>query len=317
MALSAIGDLALEEAIRRSLEDQSVKQDSIQSKSFETGTPLNTNSNEIGIVVETVDEKDEEIASPPCDAKSVEPSVTVDSERDIPVVSNEQSDVPSENKASETSTEEAAHPTASNQSGDFFSFASAAEGDTAALLGATLDKMAEAIDGLNWDLNNDTPLNENNAEDEDSDEGAQILDGDDDIDDDESSGSDGWHVVNEGEQIARAAQALGSALFSSSMERSSEHMSTLSNSIGTGLSSATGLSTLETVPSAVRSLTEDTKVADVQLDRWAHQLFQLHELGFFNDAINVDVLETLNAANIGVDSDDEVSVEQVVNVLLK
>ena len=47
------------------------------------------------------------------------------------------------------------------------------------------------------------------------------------------------------------------------------------------------------------------------------QLQQLHELGFLNDASSVDVLETLAAANIGVDSDEEVTVQQVIDAMMK
>jgi hypothetical protein len=46
-------------------------------------------------------------------------------------------------------------------------------------------------------------------------------------------------------------------------------------------------------------------------------LHQLHELGFFNDALSVDIMERFNAASIGVDSTDEISVTQVVNELMK
>ena len=53
------------------------------------------------------------------------------------------------------------------------------------------------------------------------------------------------------------------------------------------------------------------------LDQWAAQLIQLRELGFADDAASVDVLERLQAANIGSDSTDEITVDRVVNELLK
>ena len=61
----------------------------------------------------------------------------------------------------------------------------------------------------------------------------------------------------------------------------------------------------------------DTQISRAVLDHWASQLHKLHELGFQDDLKNVEVLERINASLIGVDSDDEVSVTQVINVLLK
>jgi len=48
------------------------------------------------------------------------------------------------------------------------------------------------------------------------------------------------------------------------------------------------------------------------LTRWEDELNQLHDLGFLDDVINVDALESLQAANIGADSDDVVSVNDAV-----
>jgi hypothetical protein len=113
--------------------------------------------------------------------------------------------------------------------------------------------------------------------------------------------------------IARAAQMIGSALFQSDL-RSSEGgegaTSTLTNSGNFG-----DRSEALSVPSSVPSLSSE--ISSAVLDRWALQLSQLHELGFDDDIMNVDILERLNAANIGVDEEDEVSVTQVVNTLLK
>jgi hypothetical protein len=46
-------------------------------------------------------------------------------------------------------------------------------------------------------------------------------------------------------------------------------------------------------------------------------LAKLRELGFDNESLCVEVLERLKAANIGVDSEDDVSVTQVVNAILE
>jgi hypothetical protein len=58
-------------------------------------------------------------------------------------------------------------------------------------------------------------------------------------------------------------------------------------------------------------------VAQAQFDRWVLQLSQLHELGFYNDAISVDILERLQAANLGVGEDEEVTVTQVIDELMR
>jgi hypothetical protein len=74
-----------------------------------------------------------------------------------------------------------------------------------------------------------------------------------------------------------------------------------------------------TVPSIAqsRAAASSQQVPAPQLERWAVQLRQLHELGFHDDASLVDIIERLNAANIGVDSTDEVTVQQVVHELMK
>jgi hypothetical protein len=306
-AFIVMGDHALNEAIRRSLEDQKVGSDIFGASSQSVATSTLSSNESHGtnnVVVETVNEKEDEVEY------AVAPEVTVNrsEEKDIALVGED-------TKMSSKET------TPSKPPSEFFSYANSAESPPAAFVGATLDKMAEAIDGLNWELNNkikmDAVVGEVNEV------GAKILDGnDDDTDDEEASDYDSWQHVAQEEHVANAAQTLGSALFSSNMERSIENMSNLSNSIDTGFSSATGLSTLETVPSAVRSLATDSnnnmaKVAPIQLQCWAPQLQQLHELGFTNDSLSIDLLEQLNAANIGVDSDEEVSVQQVINAMMK
>jgi len=121
----------------------------------------------------------------------------------------------------------------------------------------------------------------------------------------------GWEVIgteddkmsaNRDDDIARAAGMLGSALFNSEMKGSGEdqeNISTLSDSLS--------------IPSTVPSLA----VGALQRSRWSVQLSKLRELGFDDEAQCVEVLERLQAANIGVDSDDDVSVTQVVNAILE
>jgi hypothetical protein len=123
-----------------------------------------------------------------------------------------------------------------------------------------------------------------------------------------------WHVVSDDlqigsdEELARAAQMIGSALFNSDIRSSQEQMSTLSGS-------ADGMSFASSVPTSVPSIANTIVAA--QRERWALQLGQLHAMGFDDDASCVEILERLTAANIGCGSNDEVSVSEVVNELWK
>jgi hypothetical protein len=121
---------------------------------------------------------------------------------------------------------------------------------------------------------------------------------------------DEWEVVRDDDQVAddemlaRAASVIGSSLFESDMAHS--NTSTLTEGADSSV-----ISSVPTIASV------SVPVPAVLLDRWAPQLIQLRELGFIDNAQSVDVLERLNAANIGVDSDDEITVERVLNILLK
>jgi len=98
---------------------------------------------------------------------------------------------------------------------------------------------------------------------------------------------------------------LGSALFNSitrepdDEQDSEDHMSNLSDSFS--------------LPSTMPSI----NVGDSQRARWATQLEQLRELGFDDESKCVDILERLQAANIGVESEEDVTVTHVVNMILE
>jgi len=146
--------------------------------------------------------------------------------------------------------------------------------------------------------------------------GEMILDGDEDNDDDLSEGTDSassncsWEVVNEdGKMMAQAAQMLGSALFQSDANVASSENNVDDEDLGTSV-----VSGLTSVPSIT---TTKSEIAAVLLTRWEDELRQLHELGFVDDHANVEALGHLEAANIGVDSDDVIKVEQVVDFLLQ
>jgi hypothetical protein len=202
------------------------------------------------------------------------------------------------------------------------SFASDAKGsgDVAEAMGAALDAVVNVI----REMQAESAESYTEAEDEVADgsgsgeiilDSTELLQKADDKDDDsewsvvKSVGSNG---TTESEQIAKAAEMLGSALFNSDMKTSSE------NSGGENRSALSGSSF--SVPSSVPTDigTHQTNVAaPAQLDRWAAHLLQLQELGFDNEPECIEVLERLEAANIGVDAEDDVSINHVVNELLE
>ncbi len=347
-------DLALNEAIRRSLEDQPSASSPTPPKRTVEVEVETVNENEVDedeakeSVTQTMkDEASNVVKAEPVVVVAVapEPEIVVQVEEPeivvlpevfaetfSPAFASSHEDI--EAGISTTSSEKKAE-TPTRVQPEFYSFigdsfGGEAEGSTAAIIGSTLDKMAEAIEGLAWQL--DCPVQETSKtaasasiDDSDDDslasneEGEKIVDGadDDDEDDDDSSDSSSWHVVPGEEGIGRAASALGSALFNSDMQRSSENFANSAKSGFSGISDVFDGSTVSSVPTTIRSLNAVKIVPTVQLERWSAQLQQLHELGFTDDTQSVDILETLNAANIGVDSNDEVLVEQVIDVLMK
>ena len=58
-------------------------------------------------------------------------------------------------------------------------------------------------------------------------------------------------------------------------------------------------------------------LSPVVLAKWDKELLGLHQLGFLDDVKNVDTLEHLEAAALGCDSTDEITVAQAVEYLLK
>jgi len=197
------------------------------------------------------------------------------------------------------------------------SFTCDATGDIETFVGETLDRMADAIENLQDDDDDEAEPQE---------EGAKIVEGEED--DELSNASSSWSVVDEEQRIARATEALGSALFNSDLRSSEEQASNNNEEQMSALTHASrdweeassspiaNVSSVTSVPSTVRSL-ENTDVPQALVDRWSDQLNQLHELGFFNDAVSVDVLETLAAANIGCGEDEEPTVQKVIDHLMK
>jgi hypothetical protein len=319
-------DFALEEAIRRSLED------AVASSTDAKVSPTKEPNCEVSLPYSTPKQyanHDEEETFIDCKA---EPEELDEVKKEVVTVET-------------VEKEEEVDLSVPLKSEESFASDAAGSGDVATFVGETLDRMGDAIEKLSAEIDRSMEnedgvvvpkVNDDQEDDEDKQEsdgfsaeferamedaddnvGMKIVDGEDD-------GSQGsWSLAESDENsgLGRAAQALGSALFSSDMATSNENLSTLTHSVGHSSnhsrSSSVAVSTVASVPTTVRSLTADTPVPQAQLERWAVQLFQLHELGFFNDALNVDVLETLNAANIGVDSEEEVTVQQVVERLME
>lgn len=65
-----------------------------------------------------------------------------------------------------------------------------------------------------------------------------------------------------------------------------------------------------------KSRSTATVISPVVLAKWDTELHQLHEMGFLDDRSNVDSLEHLEAAYMGVDSTDKVTVNSVVEHIL-
>jgi len=316
----------LAEAIRRSLEDVETKKAASEEQEIvvdavkpEAEATEAQNEDDVAVTGSTCEEEEEEEEDFSDCKEDHEEDDTMSVEEEVAIMSV---DCPCLEEESVGVIEKPSSPKSpKREKGE--SFASGASGDLEIFVGETLDRMGEAIEKLqdeDDEDDDDDDEEEDGCEVEANNDGAKIVEGEDD--DDESASRGSWSVVDEEQRIARATEALGSALFNSDMmQQSGEQVSALSHSfhsIGSALTPTPGdgvqsnMSSVTSVPSTVRTLTTETEVPQVQLERWAFQLRGLHELGFLNDAMSVDILETLTAANIGVDSKEEVTIQQVV-----
>ncbi|KAG7365039.1 zinc finger ZZ type domain containing protein [Nitzschia inconspicua] len=203
------------------------------------------------------------------------------------------------------------------------SFASDAKGngDVAEAMGAALDAVVDVIREMQAESRHSHSTTDEEAGNEG---GDLVIDSTELIQKDCKECDSDWSVVKsvgsngttESEQIAKAAEMLGSALFNSDMKTPTE---TFGAEQGSSLSVSAAESSFS-VPSSVPTDfgTQKTSIAaQAQLERWSAHLLQLRELGFDNEPECVEVLERLQAANIGVDGDDDVSINHVVNELLE
>mmetsp|Transcript_26067 Transcript_26067/g.59962 ORF Transcript_26067/g.59962 Transcript_26067/m.59962 type:complete len:391 (-) Transcript_26067:239-1411(-) len=207
--------------------------------------------------------------------------------------------------------------TSSEKTEDSFADDAEGNGEVAEALGETMDAIANAINEISAELETNLTNAMSDSDSKKSEEeaaaskGATILSGEEEVEEksDDESSQTSWDVVASDEALARAAQVIGSALFESEVNGSAKKNSEESVSM---------LGSDASIPSNLPSVSSMTSgVAPAQLNRWAAQIKQLHELGFYNDKDSVDIMERLEAANIGSGETDEVSVERVVNELMK
>jgi len=205
-----------------------------------------------------------------------------------------------------------------------FSLDAEGQGDVAEILGSTMDQIANAIRAMDEEIARETSGSNDDSDDDDTegeeakvgsvtesnrDKGDVIVSGEDN--EDEIS-QNSWDVVEDqtahDESLARAACMIGSALFNSGMSDSHANSNTNSNPSDGSIGS---------IPTSVPSLSSQPILPAALVQRWSVQLNQMHELGFFNDALTIETLERLNAANIGSDENEEISVTRVVNEMMK
>merc|ERR1712038_119247 len=335
-SLNIAADSDLKEAIRRSLLDanqkrvapvvapkekveeqaeSTVSNEEINTEEMEEETVPEETMTEESDTVESNEKQDENVENE-ASASSYKTSaeeMVVDDDEDMSLVENE------------VSFEEAADK---KQNISTFSMDAEGNGDVAAAIGHALDNCAEAIDAMVEEANKpSSPKSKSSVA--SSEAGQTIIEGcPDDLkqeeDDDKTEVSDDseWQQVSVSSQemIAQAAQMLGSALFQSDMVDSSNNdkiaKSGQPETLEHSQSSTSNISSM-TIPTVVPSITSKSEIASVVLSRWDDELKQLHELGFLDDHRSVEVLEHLEAANMGCESDDPVTVEAAINYMLK
>ena len=213
------------------------------------------------------------------------------------------------------------HVTPSNRKTEQ-SFASDAVGSGDDAMGGVLDTVADVITEMLSDAHDEIPTPEDTMSAEVSDRlilGSVKTDKSKDDDDVESSGSESWCIVSDDAQstqshrdeIARAAEVLGSVLFNSELKGLEESVSVMSCSD----SVPSSVSAVSSVPSSIPSLLNSIEATDEPLGPWTAHLSRLRQLGFNDDSKNLDILERL-AESSGADP-DAVSVSQVVDELIR
>lgn len=181
-----------------------------------------------------------------------------------------------------------------------FSEDAAGIGEAAEAIGATLDACAGAIDAIVSEFDKE-PCAEDSPKEIDSvsamTSSIPSINGvtqNDECMRTTNFEADDWEVVDEDTgALAKATEVVGSALFESGKD------TTVSSN-----------PSVDSIPSSVPTISSPTPPTL----RWSSELKQLHILGFTNDNRSIDALERLEAANTG--SSDPITVDDVINFLL-
>ena len=129
-----------------------------------------------------------------------------------------------------------------------------------------------------------------------------------------------WNLVDSASDVM---VAVGSALYQEDLFRSNDSIPQTSNVIAEDVNSENYVDVLSV--SSVNSIGSEefegcssnkATINAFVLARWDEELRELRSLGFADDWKSLEALEALEAANIGVDSDDLVSVNKAANWLL-
>lgn len=281
-------------------------------------------------------QEDELVATEPLseDKKAVEEVVEVSVLEVVEDVVEEQAVVEDEEEVDEEKGEVEEESTEPEREISFSEDAQG-QGEVAIAIGNALDEYATAIDAVVTEVEKNEDCLEGvesvdsdielgctiveSANGNDSEEASVIVDGDS-----AASSKDSWQFLDEDggevtsdEMIAQAAQILGSALFESGIDEK-EPSSSSSQMEDSALTdpSAFNKSSVSSVPTSIDSIFTNNEISPLVLSRWASELKELHEMGFLDDHRSIEALEHLEAANIGVDSEDTVTVAQAVNFLL-
>jgi hypothetical protein len=300
-------DAALKEAIRRSLQDVAQAEEQSDPPSTEVASKQPEPSAPVAIASSDNMKPEPSIVIEPQEEEIKPEAVIVVHELEKSEFPPTEDEIKNGQQSASGDIKEAEETESAEENNDSsFSSEAVGHGDVAETLGKTLDECAHAIDAIVTELDRKEEAFNAGKEDDGSLSSGEKVDDGDDLKQAAADTEDDWQVVDD-EMIARAAQMIGSALFQNDLSRSEDHgsASTLTNS------------EQFSIPSSVPTVDVEGGLSPTQLDRWALQLNQLHELGFFDDKKSVEIIEYFTAANIGVDENEEVSVNQVVNALLK
>lgn len=210
-----------------------------------------------------------------------------------------------------------------NDKDDSFASDAVGNGDVAEAMGKTLDMVAGVISEMLSESEDLKPatIEKGKEMDNKSKLGELIANSNDQIMkkvDDEEDDTD-WSVVNsvgssgttESEQIGKAAEMLGSALFNSEIKNLTEENG--SNLMG----SDSSFSIPSSVPTDLGTV-HSRVAAPNRVTRWDNELEMLRELGFDKEAICIEILERLELSDVGTDSTRILpNINRVVNELLE